>query len=149
MSAAMLWILAGVALIIIEVLITNVVAVFFGIAAILTGLLLQFGIIESTAAQYTIFAVVSVASLVLVRGRMTHWFQGHTKDKSEEKPSFQSDIGERAAVVDDFKQGSGRVTLNGVRWNALSNEDLKAGETVWVIANEGIELTVSRTRPTA
>jgi len=147
MTAALLWILVGIVLIITELLVTGIVAVFFGIAAIITGLLLQFGLIEGLALQYASFGIISVATLVLARQRLTRWFKGNTKDKTEESPSFQQDIGERATVIKDFQHGSGRVTLNGVSWTASSSEELKAGEAVWVIANEGIHLTVSRDRP--
>lgn len=148
MTAALLWILVGIVLIITELLVTGIVAVFFGIAAIITGLLLQIGLIEGLALQYASFGIISIATLVLARQRLTRWFKGNTKDRSEESPSFRQDIGERAVVIDDFRQGSGRVTLNGVSWTASSEEELKAGEPVWVIANEGIRLTVSRERPT-
>jgi membrane protein implicated in regulation of membrane protease activity len=148
MTAALLWMLVGIVLIITELLVTGIVAVFFGIAAIITGLLLQFGLIETLAMQYASFGIISVATLVLARKRMTHWFRGNTKDKTEQSPSFQQDIGERATVINDFQHGCGRVTLNGVSWTASSAEELKAGEPVWVISNEGIRLTVSRERPT-
>lgn len=146
MSTAMWWMVIGIVLIVVELMITSVIAVFFGIAAIVTALLLQFGVIESLAMQYTVFAVVSIAALFFARGRLANWFKGHSKGGNVEKPSFQNDIGERVTVVDDFQRGAGKVILNGVRWNALSTEDLMAGETVWVIANEGIQLTVARDR---
>ncbi len=147
MTAALLWILVGIILIITELLVTGIVAVFFGIAAIITGLLLQIGLIEALALQYASFGIISVATLLVARKRMTRWFKGNTKDRTEASPSFQQDIGERATVVNDFHHGSGRVTLNGVSWTASSAEELKAGEAVWVIANEGIRLIVSRERP--
>ena len=149
MSATLLWILLGIILIISELLATSIVAVFFGIAAIVVGILLQVGLIESMAAQFTVFGVVSLLTLFLARGRFERWFKGYTADASEEKPNFQHDIGARGTVVDDFSQGSGRIILNGVRWKAFSHEDLKAGDTVWVTSNDGIELTVSRLAPTS
>lgn len=147
MSATLLWIVLGLVLIVSELLLTSVVAVFFGIAAIVTGVLLQLGLIESATAQFTVFGVVSLASLFLARGKFQRWFKGYTADASEVKPDFQHDIGARGIVVDDFAQGMGRITLNGVRWKAFSDEDLKAGEAVWVTSNNGIELTVSKHKP--
>lgn len=149
MSATLLWIVLGIVLIVSELLLTSVVAVFFGMAAVLVGVLLQLGVIESTTAQFTVFGVVSLASLFLARGKFARWFKGYTADANEVKPDFQHDIGERGIVVDDFAQGMGRITLNGVRWKALSDEDLKAGEAVWVTSNNGIELTVARKKPAA
>ncbi len=144
--SAMVWILIGIILIVSELLATSVIAVFFGIAAIIVGLLLQLGTIESVASQFTIFGAVSLLSLFTVRARFKAMFKGYLADKSQEKPNFQHDIGERAFVVEDFSQGNGRITLNGVSWSASSTENLKAGEAVWVVANDGIDLIVSKNK---
>jgi inner membrane protein len=144
MSAQVIWILLGVILIISELLATSVVAVFFGIAAIIVGLLMYLGAIESLATQFLVFGAVSFISLATARKEFKRWFKGYTADSSDGRPNFQHDIGERAVAVSDFHQGSGRVTLNGVRWTAYSDEDVKEGDTVWVIRNDGIQLTVSR-----
>jgi inner membrane protein len=147
MSISLVWILVGLILIVSELLATSVIAVFFGIAALVVGVLLQLGLIESMAAQFTIFGVISLSTLLLVRGKFQRWFKGYTADASEGKPDFQQDIGARGIVVDDFVQGSGRVTINGVRWTAFCDEDLKSGDAVWVASNNGIELTVTRQKP--
>lgn len=147
MSAALIWILLGIVLIISELLATSVVAVFFGIAAIAVGILLQLGLVTSMSAQFTIFALISLASLLLARGKLQTWFKGYTADRTEGQPDFQHDIGARGTVVDNFVGGSGQILLNGVRWKAFSDEELLAGETVWIRSNNGIELTVSREKP--
>lgn len=147
MSTAVVWIIVGVLLILTELMATSIVAVFLGIGAIVTGVLLYFGVIESFAAQAVVFGVVSLSSLVLARKRFKAIFGGFTADAGEQSTQFQRDIGERVTVLADFEQGAGRVTLNGVAWNAVSSDDLKAGEVAWVIANEGINLTVSRKAP--
>lgn len=147
MSISLVWILVGLILIVSELLATSVIAVFFGIAAIVVGVLLQLGLIESMAAQFTIFGVISLSTLLLARGKFQRWFKGYTADASEGKPDFQQDIGARGIVVDDFVHGSGRVTINGVRWTAFCDEDLKSGDAVWVASNNGIELTVTRQKP--
>ena len=80
MSASLVWILVGLILIVSELMATSVIAVFFGIAAIVVGVLLQLGLIESMAAQFTVFGVVSLLSLVLARGKFKRWFKGYTAD---------------------------------------------------------------------
>lgn len=144
---ALVWIIVGIALILSELLATSVVAVFIGLGALVTGIALWAGLIDSLAAQLLLFSLVSVASLVLARRRLKAWFGGYTTDQGENHSTFRQDIGERVSVETDFDQGSGRVILNGVAWDALSDDDLKAGEVAWVIANQGIRLTVSRQRP--
>ena len=88
-----------------------------------------------------------MGSLFLARRRLKAWFGGFTSDQGENHSAFRQDLGERVTVENDFNQGAGRVILNGVAWDALSDDELKAGDVAWVVANEGIRLTVSRERP--
>ncbi|WP_333608386.1 NfeD family protein [Arsukibacterium sp.] len=147
MSAATIWIIIGVILILSELMATSIVAVFLGLAAIVVGILLQLGWIESASAQYTIFGVVSLLLLFSARGRFKRWFVGYTADSTEQPSQLSKDIGNRVTVIADFHQGTGRVLLNGVQWDAQSADLLKTGDVAWVIANEGIHLTVSATKP--
>lgn len=146
MTPAIVWVIIGVVLILSELLATSIVAVFLGIGALITGVMLHLGWIEGPAAQFMVFGAVSMLTLLVARERCKRWFVGFTVAKGSRKMQFQRDIGERVTVINDFSQGGGRVSLNGVAWDALSDEDLKAGEVVWVVANEGIHLTVSRDR---
>lgn len=143
-STAMLWIIIGVALILTELLATSIVAVFLGLGAIFVGIMLHLGLIESASAQYTLFGLVSLLLLFTARGRFKRWFVGYTADTNEQPSTFNQDIGDRVTVLADFQQGQGRVLLNGVQWDAHSADDLKTGELVWVTANQGIHLVVSR-----
>lgn len=147
MSAALVWIIIGVVLIITELMATSIIAVFLGIGAIVTGLALQAGIIESTSAQYLVFGIVSLTMLLTARGKMKRWFHGFTADRGEHGTVFTKDLGERVTVHADFQQGVGRVILNGVQWDARSNEDLKKGDVAYVVKNEGIHLTVASRKP--
>src|SRR5690606_27999107 len=65
MSAELIWIVAGILLILSELIATGVVAVFFGSSAIITGLLLSAGLIESPAVQFSLFGTLSLLQLLL------------------------------------------------------------------------------------
>lgn len=147
MSIALIWIIVGIVLILSELLLTSVIAVFLGISAIITGLLLHWNVIEQSATQFAVFGTISLALLIVARGHFKRWFMGYTADEDEAKPNFQRDIGARVKVIRDFNHGAGRVVLNGVQWDAFSDDELKAGDTAWVIANEGIQLTVAKQKP--
>lgn len=144
---ALIWIIVGILLILSELLATSVVAVFIGLGALATGIALWLGWVDSLTWQLLIFSGVSAGTLVLARRRLKVWFGGFTTDQGESHSAFRRDLGERVTVEHDFNQGAGRVILNGVAWDALSDDDLQAGEVAWVIANEGIHLTVSRHKP--
>ncbi|RUO33755.1 NfeD family protein [Aliidiomarina soli] len=147
MSVAVIWITIGVLLILSELLATSVVAVFFGLAAIVVGLLLQFGWIETASLQFLLFGIISLALLFTARGRCKRWFVGYTVDDNEQPSKLSQDIGNRVLVHADFIQGAGRVVLNGVQWDARSDEPLKSGDVAWVVDNDGIQLHVSATKP--
>jgi inner membrane protein len=144
---ATFWIIAGIVLILSELLATSIVAVFFGIAAIVVGLLLHLGVIDSYSVQFLIFGVLSLLLLFGVRGHFKRWFVGYTADDNEQPSRFADDIGRRVTVHSDFVHGTGRVILNGVQWDAQSADPLKAGDVAWVVANQGIKLVVSATQP--
>ncbi|WNO59559.1 NfeD family protein [Rheinheimera sp. MMS21-TC3] len=147
MNIATLWIIAGIVLILSELMATSIVAVFLGVAAIIVGLLLNYDIISSYSLQFLIFAVLSLAMLFSVRSHCKRWFVGYTADSTEQPSNVASDIGVRVIVHSTFEQGAGRVVLNGVQWDAESNDPLQAGDVAWVIANQGIKLQVSANKP--
>ncbi|MCO4320660.1 NfeD family protein [Aliidiomarina quisquiliarum] len=147
MSTGLIWIVVGILLIVSELLATSIVAVFIGVGALVTGILMQLGIIESSAAQYIVFGCVSLGSLLLVRKRCKTWFVGFTTDKTSKQQEFQQSIGDRVVVKTTFNQGHGRVVLNGVQWDARSTDELNAGDVAWVIKNDGITIVVGRNKP--
>lgn len=148
MTVATIWIVIGIVLILSELLATSIIAVFFGVAAIVVGLSLQYGHIESYSMQFLVFGAVSLILLFTMRNQCRRWFVGYTADEREHPSRVQEDIGSRVTVHSDFVHGAGRVLLNGVQWDAESADALKAGDVAWVVANHGIKLLVTAERPT-
>ncbi len=149
MDIALIWVIVGLLLILSELLATSVIAVFFGLAAIIVGLLLWLGIIDSTAMQFFVFATLSLVLLFTARAKLRHYLVGDLADSNDSHKTFRDDLGGRATAIKDFDHGQGRVRLNGVQWKAFSaaDESIKKGDTVWIVANDGIQLTVSKTNP--
>lgn len=143
----LIWISIGLLLILSELLATSIIAVFLGLGALATGLALQFGWVESLTAQLVLFSLVSLASLLLARRKLQAWFVGETRTPSKASQHFQEEIGQRVEVISDFDQGAGRVRLNGVAWDAFSEDPLKQGDIAWVTANRGIQLFVTQHNP--
>jgi membrane protein implicated in regulation of membrane protease activity len=144
-TPASLWTLIGVLLILSELALPGVIAVFFGIAALLVGLLLFLDVPIGPPAQILLFGVLGAALLLLARHRLKPWFRGQVEtggSGSEVLPD-----GTRARAQTDFVRGTGVVTLNGVRWNAESSEPIHAGDTVWLIGRRGLVLLVSAMPP--
>ena len=150
MDTALIWVIAGLVLILSELLATSIIAVFFGMAAIIVGLLLWAGLIESTTMQFFVFGSLSLVLLFTARSRLRRYLVGDVADHNDSHKTFRENLGQRASAVTDFHQGMGRVRLNGVEWSAQSSpaeESIQAGDLVWIIANDGIQLTVSKQQP--
>jgi len=142
-----IWLIAGASLIIVEFFAPVMISFFFGVSAALVAMLLFIGLDLSVAQQVTIFSVLSVASLVIGRKYCKSWFKGNMSDsQASDITNFKKDIGDHVEVTSEFKNGVGRVKLNGVEWNAKleSKEVVEVGEMLEVVNNEGIQLIVKK-----
>jgi membrane protein implicated in regulation of membrane protease activity len=96
MDSVQIWAIVGLVLILSELLATSIVAIFFGIAAILVSVLLWLGVIESIEMQFLIFGVLSLVLLFTARRTLRRWLVGDTVDSSDAQKSFQQNFGQRA-----------------------------------------------------
>lgn len=86
---------------------------FFGVGAILTGVLASAGAVSGPVAQWFTFTVLSIGSLLLFRGKLQSRVEPH------QRPPVDSLIGEIATPTAGIEPGAvGRVTLRGSTWEA-------------------------------
>lgn len=142
-----LWILIGLVLLISELFAPGLIALFFGIGALIVGLLVAVGVLDTLAAQLTVFALVSLAALFGLRRHFKRWMHGSVLGRSRKDLDNTGFVGTRVKVLSDFVQGAGTVQLHGAKWDAESDDPLKAGESAWVVRHKGILLTVSAQAP--
>lgn len=140
------WLILGLLLIISEFFATGIIAIFFGIGALVVGVLTLLGVIETLPMQLLLFSLVSLGALFALRRRFQRWFKGNVSDRSGGDMAG-GHIGARVTVLTDFVAGAGQVQLNGAKWDAESSEPLQAGQVAWVVGNRGILLRVSTTQP--
>ena len=138
-----IWLLAGVLLMGLELLTPGFVVIFFGIGAIITGLLSFIpGIRDSLLLQFLIWAGSSLLSLGLLRRFFTKTFRGKeiTDDGSDQY------VGRTAEVVEAITQKkSGRVSFQGTTWKAITyDEDIAPGDTVEIMKKDNLTLIVSK-----
>lgn len=142
------WLILGALLILSEFFLTGIVAVFFGIGAVLVGILTAIGLIDSLPEQITVFSVLSIAALLFARDRIKVWFRGKVSERWDGDKDLLFSRGERATVSRNFVDGVGTVRLSGTDWTAESDDpDLTEGATVWITGHRGITLKVSAERP--
>ncbi len=98
---------------------------------------LQLGWPFILSSMLALAAIVSVLARLGVRSQMTQAVTGSA--------GMIESIGE--ALSEIGPGGSGRISTHGEIWNATSDEDIKQGESVRVVAVDGLQLTVRRAEP--
>ncbi len=135
------WIIFGLLLIIGEFVVSGLVLIFLGLAAVIVGGLAYVGLINDLTWEITLFAVLSLALLGGARRYLRDWLFGRevTGRNSDDSAGL---VGGRATVEADFVDGIGSVRYRGARWQAQSEQSLKSGQMVRISKHEGLWLTV-------
>ena len=142
MSEELLWIIVGLALIASELLFATFVVVFFGIAALATGILLWFGMPSTGGFPFIVFAAITVGLLFFLRSRFQQWFRGASLSGDQDDDI----LGHEATVESGFEGASptrGKVSYRGAGWDARCDTGpLSRGAFVRIVARHGLTLDV-------
>lgn len=133
------WLAIGLVLIAGEALIPGFILMWFGIGAIVTGIALWLSPEMYWHWQLIVFAVISVASLLLWRIRL----QKHPT------PTEQPGLNERAGgyigrefiTAEGIRNGTGRIAIGDTSWR-VEGPNCAAGSTVRVVGVNGASLVV-------
>ncbi len=135
-----IWIVVGAALLAAEVIIAaDFYLVFFGIAAVLLGLLGLLGVGLPPWSQFLLFAALAVSGLVFYRGR---WKR---RLLTADRPMGPELVGESAVAREAIAPGGrGQVRLRGATWEARNEgaAAIAAGDHCVVVRVEGVALFV-------
>lgn len=142
MDAPFLWILLGLLLIILEFIIPAFVIVFFGLGAVITGILLYLGFPQNSGLPFLVFCVCSVGSMLIMRHKMQTIFRGRHAD--EAGADGDDIVGKEAVVVVALEAPHhwGKVELRGSHWDAVASAPLAVGTRVKVTSRDGLKLSV-------
>lgn len=113
---------------------------FFGLAAVVIGLLESVGAAGPLWFQLLLFSVLSVGSLLVFRGRLLKWFQA-----DPQLPSVDRLVGEVGTATEDLTPDQvGRVELRGTTWSARNRgaHPITRGARVTVVGVDGLMLFV-------
>lgn len=137
-STEALWVIAGILLLITEMIAPGAYLMFIGGAALFTGLL-GYALPLPLIAELAIFAASSVASVYVAK----RWFEVYPILSSS--PLLNSRIaqmvGQTVEVVEPIEGGTGRVKVGDSVWSA-SGPDSDAGAKMRITGAEGNCLTV-------
>lgn len=136
------WLVAVIALGVIEAITVGLVTVWFALGALAALVSSLFG--GPLWLQILLFIVVTAVSLVTTRPLVKKYFN---KD-SHKATNADMVIGEKAAVVESINnlEGTGAVKCQGKEWSARSkdNEVIESGEIVTVVEIQGVKLIVKK-----
>ena len=111
-----LWLFLGLILLGIEVMTPGgFYVLFFGVSALIVGALTGFEVLQAEWAQWLLFSLLSVGSLLVFRNPLRRLTQVHAS-KDDKVDSL---IGESALVLDGLAPGEqGKAELRGTVWSA-------------------------------
>ncbi len=136
-----LWLVIGVILLVLEMLTPGALfLVFFGVAAIVVGLLATIGAAGPLWTQILLFAVLSLVSLLALRRMFVARLRISDKGGSIDKL-----VGETALALDDMPVNSiGKAELRGSSWSArnVGESTVSNGQRCTVVGVEGLTLWI-------
>jgi membrane protein implicated in regulation of membrane protease activity len=142
-DADILWLIAGVVLLVVEIFTLSLVLGMLGLAALVTGVAAFAGL--GPVLQVVTFAATSAALLVVVRPPVKKALAaGEQGDQNDPRAL----AGRLAVVVQRVTDGGGQVRLNGELWRArpyAGGSPIEVGEQVTVAAVEGATVLVYAT----
>ncbi len=135
---ASIWLIIFIVLVIIELLTTNLVTIWFAIAAVFA--LLVDIITRNTMLEIIVFTVSSFLLLLLTKPLIKK-----IKVKKVEATNLDMVINKVGIVTEDINQDKiGEVKVLGKRWSAYSNTELKKNEKVKILSIDGVKLKVEK-----
>ncbi|MGQ9707673.1 MAG: NfeD family protein [bacterium] len=130
------WIIIGLVLAALEMVVPGLVIIWFGLAAVITGIIALF--IHNPVVHYIAFVVFSGLGVFLAQ-----WI-GKKITRPEPEPVGALRLsGAHGLVVQDIRPPEpGRVKVTGEEWLAESNQTIATGTRVRVLRVDGTHLIV-------
>ena len=141
-SMAVVWFILGILFLFAEMAVPGFIIFFFGLGAMAAAAVAWLVPGASLALQIAVFAVASVATLVLSRVIFRDFFRGRTVREKEDADD-DGLVGATGVLSQAIEPPvAGRVEVHGSDWKAVSNRPISAGTAVRVTARDNITLTV-------
>ena len=141
-SCGWLWIYAGSALMLLELIAPGFILCFFGLSAATVGALrFAFGEAFSPTWQLTAFSAFSVLYILILRRYLKKVFVG---GKVETQTDFDNEsVGRTGTVVQAIRPPlTGRVLIGDAEWTATADRPVEAGADVKVVAQNNLTMHV-------
>jgi len=136
----LVWLAIGIILLMLELLTSYILVIFFAIAAFLTSLVSI--IVEDAATQMMIFFIISFMGIIFGRNILLKYFK---VNKDVKLSNIDAMIGKKAIVLETVTNDNyGLVKVDGEVWSAklYSNKIVYKGDIVIIKGVEGVKLLV-------
>lgn len=141
-TPGLLWFLAGVVLLLLEMSMPAFVLFFFAVGAWITAAASWLYPL-SLNGQILVFIVASLVSLLLLRRLLRKIFAGGAGTDGADRALAEP--GARAVVVADIvPPAEGKIKCAGTTWRARAHEKTEAGEIVEIVEQDGLTMLVKR-----
>lgn len=140
MTAALVWLIVGIVLMLAEVLSSDFVLIMLGVGALFGAGTATLS--DNAFVQVGVFAVASIGLLFLARPALKRRFLGGPGTRT----NTDALIGARAVVLATVDHDNGRIKLAGDIWSARSlseGHQLEPGTTVTVVEIAGATAVVA------
>ncbi|MCT4589053.1 MAG: NfeD family protein [Carboxylicivirga sp.] len=138
-NVAVIWFVAGAALLLLEFIIPGVFILFFGIGAWVTALCVYL-FEPSLAVQFLIFSTSSVLALILLRKVLLKKLYKMPDAVDDPDEEFIDGIGE--CITNIRPDSDGKVEFKGTTWSASAGTEINMGTKVKIIRKVGLLLEV-------
>lgn len=144
-SPELLWVLAGIGMLFLELFLPGLVIIFFGGGALLTALATALGLTPTLAAQLLLFIISSLVLLAVLRRMVQKIFRGKIFAGKVES-SFDAEIGRLVEVHETIDPNTerGKVFYQGSLWPARAKDAIPAGCSARITGRDNITLLVEK-----
>ncbi|HNW45746.1 MAG TPA: NfeD family protein [Elusimicrobiales bacterium] len=138
-----IWIILGIVIMGMELFLPGFILCFFGLGAVLTGLLVIF-LPLGINTQLILFGILSIVLLVSFRRYAQGYFTGRVSNPNPTGAAMESHVGETAVVTEDIIPDSprGKVEFHGTAWNADADTEIKKGTKVTILQRHDLTFKV-------
>ncbi len=141
------WIVAGVVLIVLELIVPGMVLVFLGAGALLVALLVWLGLVQTWVASITTWFIASLVLLLVLRGFLQRFISGDAETQStDEEFDIYGKVVDVVEAIGPDKEG--RIRYRGTTWQATCYDNtLEAGTKAQIVCRENLIWIVQPVNP--
>ncbi len=131
------WLILVIFLGMIELITVGLVSIWFVISGIVAMILSFF--IDNFVVQFGVFVILGVVLMLFTRKTLEKYFPKPIKTNLDRV------VGLEGIVTEEIRKDSvGEVKVDGKRWSAIADEEIKVGSIVKILHIDGVKLKVEK-----